>query len=64
MNMIVLVPEFPSLSKIPMGPFKKYVTSLGGGGWSSKIVTISDKGGRGSSETVMSPLMRKFCDSF
>ena len=28
------------------GPFKKYVTSLGGGG-SSKIVTNSYRGGRG-----------------
>ena len=45
------------------GPFKKYVTSLGGEG-SSKIVTKSDKGRGGSSKIVMSPLMRKFCDSF
>ena len=29
------------------GPFKKYVTGLGGGGGSSKIVTKSDKGGKG-----------------
>ena len=29
-----------------MGPFKKYVTGLGGRG-SSKIVTNSDKGGGG-----------------
>ena len=41
---------------IDMGPFKKYVTGLGGRG-SSKIVTKSDKGGGGSSKTVMSPLI-------
>ena len=44
------------------GPFKKYVTGLRGGG-SSKIVKNTDKGREGSSKIVMSPLMRKFCDS-
>ena len=39
------------------GPFKKYVTSLGGGE-SSKIVTKCDKGGRGSSQRLMSPLQK------
>ena len=38
------------------GPFKKYVTGLGGRG-SRKIVTNGDKWGRGSSQTVMSPLI-------
>ena len=45
------------------GPFKNYLSSLGGRG-SSKIVTKSDNGGRGLSQTVMSPLMRNFFDSF
>ena len=45
-----------------LGPFKKYVTGLGGG--SGKIVTNGDKVGGGSCQTVMSPLMREFCDSF
>ena len=46
-----------------MGPFKKYVNGLLGRG-SSKIVKYSGKGGVGSSKIVMSPLMRKFLDSF
>ena len=40
-----------------MGPFKRYVTGLGGGG-SSKIVTKTDKGERGSSQRVMLPLQK------
>ena len=40
-----------------MGPFKKYVTGLGGRG-SSKIVTKCDKGGGRSSKMVMSPVQK------
>ena len=40
-----------------LGAIQKVYHRPRGGGGSSKIVTKSDKGGRGSSKTVMSPLI-------